>query len=195
MKIHNPEKIEKAFNQYFLKGYLLYCTIVSLVVLTFFFIKEYSLYELQNIQNFYLNHLGTFYFYSTLFAVLSLFYFRFFKPQWILSHVYKKLLIDLILCLFLIISYIPSTILVYAYTFSSFNELFLYGSYLMIILQIPNFFAGIIVSLLEGNYLAGFMIFCFAISRLITPIILFFSYISKNTQENEISTLNSNVVS
>lgn len=185
MLLKNPSKTERTFNRLFLKSYLLFCTITSIFILTFFLLSNFSITELDHIQNYLLMKLGWFYLSIFIFSLSSFFYFRFFTPKWIFAYADKKFYFDIFIFILLIFSYIPFNILAYSYVFSYFNIYFIYGSYFAILMQIPSFVAGVFINILEGSYLTAFMLLSFSITRLISPIILFFSYPSQNKNSIE----------
>lgn len=175
----SPQKIEACFNKYFIKTYLIYSTIVSLIILSSYVLLGPSSEQLLNLRNYLTNPLGYYYLSIIIFSIISFFYFRIIIPQWIFIHARKKLFIDLTICVSLIFSYIPSCILTYSYIYEYFNNFFIYGSYFTILMQIPIFFTGLIATIIAQEYLVGFMLLSFSITRLIAPIILFFSYPAK----------------
>lgn len=193
MLLSNQVKIENSFNKYFLKSYLLYCTITSVVILTYFLFAQFNTNELSNIQNFLLPKLGWFYFSILLLSVASLVFFRGFTPKWIFSHADKKLYFDIFIISITILSYIPFSFLTYSYIISYFHIYAIYGSYFAIFMQIPNFLASIFINFYEGYYSTGFLLLFFSIIRFISPILLFFSYpaplknTAHNTNENNLS--------
>ena len=184
MLLKNPSHTERTFNRLFIKSYLLFCTITSLFILTFFLFSDFSANELQNIQNYLLIKLGWFYLSIFIFSVFSFLYFRFFTPKWIFSYADKKFYFDIFIFILILLSYIPFNILAYSYVFSYFNIYFIYGSYFAILLQIPSFIAGVFINIIEGSYLTSFMLLSFSVTRLISPIILFFSYPASKTNDS-----------
>lgn len=185
MLLKNPVKTESTFNKFFFKSYLLFCSIVSLIILTTFLLKDFSNNDLDAIQNYLLPILGWFYLSIAIYSIFSLLYFRIIAPKWIFSHADKKFYADVFVFILIILSYIPSGILVYSYIFSSFSNIFIYGSYFAIFFQIPNFLAGVLANLLNGEFLVSLMIFSFALTRLFSPIFLFFSYPSRKTNQSK----------
>lgn len=160
----------------FLKSYLIFCTVTSLIICAFFLAVPFQTETILNLQKNLTYYLSIFYSVCFLYGIISLIIFRIFTPSFIYEYPLFKLVPDTFVAIVLYLSYIPNTILIFSYISTEWHIIALYGSILPILLQIPNFLAGIIIGITNSSFNLGLILFLFAFSRFFILGLMFFSF-------------------